>query len=179
MLFCMNNRSLIFSILIVLSFLLCGCDPVRGMLGLPTSQDIESKKALILADKAEEQAAEQEAAAIARAKKYTADSLSALGALQEASCVLNKRSQLRVSIMSEVPSKYSIVAGAFSTASNADKLCSELSQEGFKTIKLAYRSGLTAVAVNPTDDIVEIAARYSQLRGKKLIPEESWILVNE
>ena len=146
------------------------------MLGMPTSRDIALKAEKISAAK-EKAAREQEA--LSAAKKYTADSLAALEALRNASCMLKMRSELRVTIMTEPEAKYSIVAGAFASEANADKLCKTIEEAGFRAVKLTYRSGLTAVAVEPGNDIVVIASKYAQLLERNLIPQEAWILIDE
>lgn len=172
----MKCKCLIFSLLLVSSVLLTGCDFVRSALGRPTSADIEAKRQLILE---ENRLAAEEKAKAEAAEKYSRDSLAALDSFAGRGTQMKLRSALPATIVSAPELRYCIIAGAFGTPSNAEKLQSDLAEKGFKAGILVYKSGIRAVGVTPTDDIVELYNSYDRLVGENIIPADAWILVNE
>ena len=172
----MKCKCLIISLLLVCSALLTGCDFVRSALGRPTSADIDAKRQLILE---ENRVAAEEKAKAEAAEKYSRDSLAALNSFADKGIQMKLRSELPATIVSAPELRYYIIAGAFGTPSNAEKLQSNLVEKGFNSEILVYRSGIRAVGVTPTDDIVELYGSYDRLVGEKIIPADAWILVNE
>ena len=172
----MKCKCLIISSLLISSALLTGCDFVRSALGRPTSADIEAKRQVILEEN--RMAAEEKAKAEA-AEKYSRDSLAALDSFAGRGTQMKLRSALPATIVSAPELRYCIIAGAFGTPSNAEKLQSDLEEKGFKAGILVYKSGIRAVGVTPTDDIVELYNSYDRLVGENIIPADAWILVNE
>lgn len=172
----MDCKYLTISLLLLSSVMLAGCDFVRSALGRPTSADIEAKRQVILEDN--RIAAEEKAKAEA-AEKYSRDSLAAVNSFAGRETQMKLRSELPATIVSAPELRYCIIAGAFGTPSNAEKLQSDLAGRGFNAEILIYRSGIRAVGVTPTDDIVELYDSYDRLVGEKIIPADAWILVNE
>lgn len=172
----MKCKCLIISLLLVSSALLTGCDFVRSVLGRPTSADIEAKRQEILE---ENRLAAEEKAKAEAAEKYSRDSLAALDSFAGRGTQMKLRSALPATIVSAPELRYCIIAGAFGTPSNAEKLQSDLEEKGFKAGILVYKSGIRAVGVTPTDDIVELYNSYDRLVGENIIPADAWILVNE
>lgn len=172
----MKCKCLIISSLLISSALLTGCDFVRSALGRPTSADIEAKRQVILEEN--RMAAEEKAKAEA-AEKYSRDSLAALDSFAGRGTQMKLRSALPATIVSAPELRYCIIAGAFGTPSNAEKLQSDLEEKGIKAGILVYKSGIRAVGVTPTDDIVELYNSYDRLVGENIIPADAWILVNE
>jgi len=188
----MRSRHLIFSALMLASILLCGCDQIRMMFGKPTSEDIRDKKLRIEA--AEANRAAKTADSLARAteeeqarlKNMTMaeeilqpDSSDAFASLKDSGCRINRKSSVSFNIVSELPARYSIIVGAFSSKANADNLGAELAKAGCSVFQITYQSGLTAVAADSSDNIIEISEKYLTLREKEIIPKDAWILVNE
>lgn len=172
----MKCKCLIISSLLISSALLTGCDFVRSALGRPTSADIEAKRQVILE---ENRLAAEEKAKAEAAEKYSRDSLAALDSFAGRGTQMKLRSALPATIVSAHELRYCIIAGAFGTPSNAEKLQSDLEEKGFKAGILVYKSGIRAVGVTPTDDIVELYNSYDRLVGENIIPADAWILVNE
>lgn len=172
----MKCKCLIISLLLISSALLTGCDFVRSALGRPTSADIEAKRQVILE---ENRLAAEEKAKAEAAEKYSRDSLAALDSFAGRGTQMKLRSALPATIVSTPELRYCIIAGAFGTPSNAEKLQSDLEEKGFKAGILVYKSGIRAVGVTPTDDIVELYNSYDRLVGENIIPADAWILVNE
>lgn len=172
----MKCKCLIISSLLISSALLTGCDFVRSALGRPTSSDIEAKRQVILE---ENRLAAEEKAKAEAAEKYSRDSLAALDSFAGRGTQMKLRSALPATIVSAPELRYCIIAGAFGTPSNAEKLQSDLEEKGFKAGILVYKSGIRAVGVTPTDDIVELYNSYDRLVGENVIPADAWILVNE
>lgn len=172
----MKCKCLIISSLLISSALLTGCDFVRSALGRPTSADIEAKRQVILE---ENRLAAEEKAKAEAAEKYSRDSLAALDSFAGRGTQMKLRSALPATIVSAPELRYCIIAGAFGTPSNAEKLQSDLEEKGFKAGILVYKSGIRAVGVTPTDDIVELYNSYDRLVGENIIPADAWILVNE
>lgn len=181
----MHNRHLVFSSLILASLIICSCDQIRTMLGRPTSADIAAKKLRVEAYEANRQAREADsiarAALLEKAEKQRSEFTEeeTLDSLKKSGCRINKKSSVSFSIETELPAKYSIIVGAFGSKENAEKLSAQLVKAGCAVYQLSYKSGLTAIAVDATDSIMEIRERYFHLVGNKIIPEDSWILVNE
>ena len=172
----MNCKYLTVSLLLLSFVLLTGCDFVRSALGRPTSADIEAKRQVILEEN--RIAAEKQSEADA-AEKYSRDSLAAVDFFVGKGTQMKLRSELPATIVSAPEFRYCIIAGAFGTPSNAEKLQSDLVGKGFNAEILIYRSGIRAVGVTPTDDIVELYDSYERLVGDNIIPTDAWILVNE
>lgn len=162
-------------------FALCvgGCDFIRSLAGRPTSEDIEAKKVMIKAEIDREVARKDSADAVLRQQALLAQKAASLDSLKAAGCSFINASDMRVRIISELSSKYYIVCGAFSDRSNAERMAAKLLDNGCKSELIPYKNGSTAVGASPSDDITEIYQQFVVLHKGKLIPEDSWILVNE
>lgn len=172
----MNSKHLIISILFLSALTLTGCDFVRSSLGRPTSADLELKRQYILEEKRLEA---EEQARLEAAEKYQKDSLAAWASFSESGCQMKLRSDLSVTIDYAPEKHFCIIAGAFGNPSNAEKLQFELWEKGYDAEILVYRSGIRAVGVTPTDDIVELYSSYEKLLNDGTIPRDAWILINE
>lgn len=159
-------------------FVICisGCDFIRTLAGRPTSGDIEAKRSQIKADLDRKAAEKDSADAVLRKQMLQAASLDSLKA---SGCTFINVSDVRVRIMSELKSKYYIVCGAFADKSNAERMAAKLLENGCNSELIPYKNGSTAVGASPSDDISEIYGQFVALHQGKLIPEDSWILVNE
>lgn len=168
----------IFKLVCLSFFALCisGCDFIRSLAGRPTSEDIEAKKVIIKAEHDREVARRDSADAVLRLQALQAASLDSLKA---SGCAFINVSDLRVTITSELSSKYYIVCGAFSDQSNAARMAAKLLENDCKSELIPYKNGSTAVGASPSDDISEVYRQYVRLHEGKLIPVDSWILVNE
>lgn len=168
-----------FLCLAVFASFVSGCDFIRTLAGRPTSEDIEAKKVMIKTEFDREAARRDSADAVLRQQALLAQKAASMDSLLAAGCSFIKVSDMRVRIGSELSSKYYIVCGAFSDRSNAERLAAKLLDNGCKSELIPYKNGSTAVGASPSDDISEIYRQFVILHKGKLIPEDSWILVNE
>lgn len=153
-----------------------GCDFIRTIAGRPTSEDIEAKKSMMLAEYEKEVAQRDSADAVL---KKQALEVASLDSLKATGCKFVNVSDIRARITSELSSEYCIICGAFSDRSNAERMAAKLLESGCESEFISYRNGSTAIGASPSGDISVIYRHYVSLREKKLIPEDSWILVNE
>ena len=157
-----------------------GCDFLRTVAGRPTSDVIEARAAEIARIEAEEQArAAAEKAAAEAAAKHAADSAAAVAYLSEVKATLIPVSSIRALDAVSVGTKYAIVVGSFSQPGNASSFAEKLRGLGYDAAVMKFTNSHEMVGVCPTDDIVEIAAKYPQVRAEKFCPPEAWILVKD
>lgn len=153
------------------------CDFMRKVAGRPTSEDLKTMAAAREQEKARAAQAEQERLQREAERQYQADSLFAVQTME--GIVMNRLSELNVSVVTELPAKYNVVIGAFSDASNADNLISRLKAAGYEASAMRYRSGKTAVLACSTDSFVELGKSFASLRKETYCPEDVWVIVKE
>ena len=165
------------SLLLLASLCVSGCDFMRTLAGRPTSADLENKRQQI-----EAAAAAATAAAAARDTVVTPapvllDSLSAIDSLRAMGCSMIGKSRLGGS-KEALPHAYYIVIGSFQSVVNAGRQEKKASEAGFETVIIAFRNGLYATAVSPSDTPAGIYENYKALRRNAFCPKDAWILVN-
>lgn len=169
-----NTAKILFLALFTLA--LSSCDYVRMLAGRPTSEELLVKKQYI--DQQNQRARAEALAAAAAAEaaaQYTADSLAARDALEEQKRIITS-DRLQKLRSEELDRTFYIMVGSFSQNSNAVRMVSSLAEAGYDAIVIPYTNGVSAVAVNPSDDIVVEYKTLLELVGKGLCPAESWIL---
>ncbi|MBP5335508.1 MAG: SPOR domain-containing protein [Bacteroidales bacterium] len=153
------------------------CDFMRTVAGRPTTAQLQR----MLTEKQEsEERARQEAELRAeqeRLRAYQADSLAAVQTLSEIDFL--KLTELNVRIVSELPARYNVVLGAFSSADNAQNLVSAVKAAGYNASPYQYRNGKTGVVACSSDSFVELGKSFAKLREEKFCPADAWVLVNE
>lgn len=162
------------------------CDMFRAMVGRPTSADIAAKKAKIEqmeALKQQQAAAADSAEAVAQAveeqvRESVADSLAAAEALKASGTKVAESRLLTAEARSSLKSRYYIIVGVFSSCENASKLVSKITSKGYEACVIAYRSGLSAVGVCPSNTLSEACASLKVLAGESFCPADAWILYN-
>ena len=169
-------------VLRVLAFILAfcaavSCDFMRTVAGRPTSAQISD----MVAEKEEREARAREEeelrAAQERQRAYLADSLAAVQTLSDITFI--NLTDLNVHIVTELPARYNVVLGAFSSADNADRLVSEVKSAGYGASPFKYRNGKTGVVACSSDSDVQLGKSFAKLREEKFCPAEAWVLVNE
>ena len=153
------------------------CDFMRTVAGRPTSAQLQ--RMLTEKQESEERARQEEElrAQQERQRVYLADSLAAVQALSEIDFL--KLTDLNVRIVSELPAKYNVVLGAFSSADNAQNLVSAVKAAGYAASPYQYRNGKTGVVACSSDSFVELGKSFAKLREEKFCPADAWVLVNE
>ena len=155
------------------------CDFFRSLAGRPGSAQIQQKRVLIQKAEARRDSLEQARLdSVARAERFAADSLYALDTLGR-SGLLRKASAFSNISRSSLENRYYLVVGAFSNANNAQRLCARYVDAGYRSLVFCYRSGLNAVFVAPSDNIVETLAAYRGVVQLPFASKQTWVLVNE
>ncbi len=169
------------SLLFIMSLMLVsltGCDFLRTVAGRPTSRDIEEKRIMII--KAEEAALQNHLDSVRLAQeKAVADSVAAMDSLKAYGVMINGPAWIGGLSGMELESGYYVIVGAFRERERAENLFSTASEKGYSPVLLDCRSGMTAVGLCPSDDIVAVADSYRRLRNEPFFPEGAWILVKE
>ena len=134
-----------------------GCDFFRTLAGRPTSAEIAAKRLYI--EQMESRKAEE------------------AEALQD-TLALEITEEIAEETETEVPSgiRYYVIAGAFSTRSNAESVAAKLDAAGVNSELIEYRNGMTAVGVGPAGTQEAAKASLQDLVQKGLVPADSWIM---
>ena len=158
--------------------MLQGCDFVRSVAGRPTSADIQAKAQAIAVQQeieAAQAARDDSLRAVQRAvqaEQAAADSL-------QGKIMFIKRTQMRSRLASDLPSRYVVVLGAFTVASNAEAFAAKLEDKGYKASLIPYVNGSVAVGVGACDAFEPLYRTVAALKDEPLRPEDAWVLVNE
>lgn len=153
------------------------CDFLRSVAGRPTSAQLQQ---MVLEKQDNEAKARQEEELRAQQESqriYLADSLAAVQALEGIDFI--NRSGLNAKISSELPARFNVVLGAFSSADNAQRLVSEVKAAGYDAASYQYRNGKTGVVACSSDSFVSLGKSFAKLKEEKFCPAEAWVLVNE
>ena len=172
----MKKPSLFFVLLMLVT--VTGCDFLRAVAGRPLSGDIEKKRIEII--KAEEDALQARLDSIRMAKeKAVLDSLTAMDSLKSYGVTMSGTDRLGGKPHTELTSRYYVVVGAFREEANARKLFDMAHEKGYSPVLISCRSRMIAVALCPTDNIVELEASYRSIKEESFCPKEAWILVSQ
>jgi len=159
----------------LLSFVtaVCSCDFVRTLAGRPTSADIEIKRQQIAQDQARKKAVQDSIDAV---MAYQDKILATYVSIADSQIKLVKSEEIRSFDATALEQDFYIIAGAFSQSSNAQKLIDKAAADGFQGCVIKYRSGLNAVALCPSSDIVGCYESYVAICQKDYMPSDAWIL---
>lgn len=170
------------------------CDSLRRLAGRPTSADIERKRAEIISMKQQEEKMRQDS--INSLKKVVEDSLARVDSVarlakqeenltaeelrnyQKKANIL-KQSQLGGTLSSELGNRYYIVIGAFSERTNAEKILLQVREKGYDGLIIAFKNGLNAVGICPTDNIDKVFESLEKVKSESFCPKDAWILKND
>lgn len=173
----MKNTAI--SALLVSAVLICGCDFLRGLAGRPSSGEINEKRVLVEAARADAAAREKARAdSLSAIEKNVADSLSAIARLDALNVRLRSLSETG-SVCGGLRPGYFIVVGSFKSAVNAERMARRVSDAGYDAATLKFSNGMTAVAVEPRTKIADALDVYEKVRNEKFCPEDVWILRND
>lgn len=168
---------------LILAFAACtllfsGCDFFRTLAGRPTSADIAVKRqALELAAAEKERARQDSIAAVQAAQKAVEDSLAVMAQLSGTPKLSLATRRFDAATTAALDHRYYVMVGAFGDPANVKGCIAKLEAAGFKAVPLKFLSGgFTAVAVDPTDKIVEAFASLCKVTELKFVPKDSWIL---
>jgi len=169
------------------ALLLSGCDFFRGLAGRPLSGDIERKRdSLETASRlrAEETARllaleQRRADSLAARERYVRDSLTAEQELQERRVMRLSPAQLKGLYLTTLDKKYYVITGSYRERANAVKKQQSLQDAGYDSEIISFYNGFHAIGAGATDHIAEALSLLKELLGRKLCPEDAWILVNE
>lgn len=165
-------------ILALAALILCqGCDAFRFLAGRPTSADLEAKRAVIEAARAEREKTVQDSIALVR--KQEADSLAAVDSLNRMKNSVMSYSSLGGDSGSRPEHVYYIIIGAFMDRANAEYMLKTVVSAGYQAELINFRNGYVAVALCPSDSIVTAFDNLKKLKNEKFCPADAWILVNK
>lgn len=172
----MRKTLVILAILLPVVLLVSGCDFFRKLAGRPTSVQIEAMAEAIEREEADKAAEQARQDSIARAVKYSADSLAAADSLRK---VVIVKSTYRGGGEASPRPRYTIMMATFSGKTNAQKYIDYLAANGYLGTMIPFRNAQTGVGVCGTDDIVELNREFQRLKRQSFCPKGIWILETE
>lgn len=172
------RKTVLIVVLAAFTLLVSGCDFFRSLAGRPTSADIAVKRqALELAAAEKERARQDSIAAVQAAQKAVEDSLAVMARLSGTPKLSKATRRFDAATTAAIDHRYYVMVGAFGEPANARGCAAKLEEAGFKAVQMKFLSGgFTAVAVNPTDRIVEAYESLERVLTLKFVPKDSWIL---
>ena len=156
--------------------LLGGCDFFRQLAGRPTSRDIEAKRLRI---ERETEAHQRRLDSLKLVQKQISDSLATLDSLRNAKESMVSTRQLATSRGYDLPYRYYVMIGSFSSPANAERQAGKAEQAGYPATRIPFRNGFIAVGVCPSNSLTEVYASLRKLRSERFCPKDAWILNNE
>lgn len=156
--------------------LLGGCDFFRSLAGRPTSREIRAKQ-----DRIEREALlhQQRLDSLKLVQKQISDSLATLDSLREAKESLISTRQLSSGGKYDIPFRYYVMIGSFSSPDNATRQAARAQEAGYPATLIPFRNGFTAVGCCPSNNLTEVYASLRKLREEEFCPADAWILNNE
>ena len=170
------RKAIVITALAAAVCLLGGCDFFRQLAGRPTSRDIEAKKAQI---EREAEIHQQHLDSLKAVQQQISDSLATLESMREANETLLSTRQLAGSGKYNLPYRYYVMIGAFSSPENAARQASKAEKAGYPATQIPFKNGFTAVGVSPSNSLSEVYASLKKLREEAFCPKDAWILNNE
>lgn len=159
-----------------------GCDFIRVIAGRPTSEEIDAKREFV---EQQELRKRQMADSAALAKKMEEEAR--LHEIAADSATLRLKESNRMIPVSRIGSldrtamdrSYYVMIGSFSSSVNAQSLVEKASEAGFDAVIIPYYNGRSAVALDPSDDIVLAEQSLNKALQYPFCPADAWVLVNE
>jgi hypothetical protein len=156
--------------------LLGGCDFFRQLAGRPTSRQIRDKKERI---ERALQLHQQRLDSLKLVQKQISDSLATLDSLKNAKESMISTRQLATKREHELPYRYYVMIGSFSSPANAERQAGKAEQAGYPATLIPFRSGFVSVGICPSNSLTEVYASLRKLRSERFCPKDAWILNNE
>ena len=170
------KKLLIITALAVTVCLAGGCDFFRRLAGRPTSEEIRTKQEQIeLVARLQQQRLDS----LKQVEKHISDSLATLDSLRNARESLISTRQLAGGGKYDIPYRYYVMIGSFSSPDNATRQAARAQEAGYPATLIPFRNGFTAVGCCPSDNLTEVYASLNKLRGEPFCPADAWILNNE
>lgn len=167
--------------LAVSAIVLSGCDFLRTIAGRPTAKEVEAVR--LERVKQEEARHQARLDSMKRVQKHLADSLALeqylLDSLAQTKGIVMTPSKLGGIGVANLEYNYYIVVGAFRDPANAQRKKTQCDNAGFPASIIAFRNGLNAVALCPSNSIAETLKNLKAVKGKSFCPQDGWILVNQ
>ncbi|NLZ19931.1 MAG: SPOR domain-containing protein [Bacteroidales bacterium] len=170
------RKILVITALAVSVCLLGGCDFFRQLVGRPTSKDIRAKQERIEREALQHQ---QRLDSLKLVQKQISDSLATLDSLRDAKESLISTRQLSAGGKYDLPFRYYVMIGSFSSPDNATRQAGRAQEAGYPATLIPFRNGFTAVGCCPSDNLTEVFASLRKLRAESFCPADAWILNNE
>jgi len=170
------RKILVITALAVSVCLLGGCDFFRQLVGRPTSKDIRAKQERIERETLQHQ---QRLDSLKLVQKQISDSLATLDSLRDAKESLISTRQLSAGGKYDIPFRYYVMIGSFSSPDNATRQAARAEEAGYPATLIPFRNGFTAVGCCPSDNLTEVFASLRKLRAESFCPADAWILNNE
>lgn len=164
-------------IILVFAFavtLVTGCDFLRSIIGRPTSEQIEAKRAVIEKAESARQAVIDSLKSIQQ--KSAADSLAVLDSLAKLNGTILEGRQVSEDVKKSLGNRYFIIIGSFYTKENADRLCATARSRGYNATLINYKNGFTAVGLNPSDTLMDVYESLVNIKKEDFCPADVWIL---
>ena len=133
-------------------FVLQGCDMFRGMLGMPTSEDIELMNE-------ELQAKQQEILQQQRAA-FVEDSL--------------RKVQEQADVKPEIGG-YHVIVGSFKDYRNAEALAEFVKKQGYNPVQIPLKNGYMMVSLGQMETLPEAVRMMNDIEQKEECPYDVWI----
>lgn len=171
----MGRRLLL--ILVCVLPVLAGCDAMRKLAGRPTSEELESHRAMLMQQ--EEAEHQRRIDSLRQVEKRMADSLAILDTLRQMKGTILNPAKLGGLFTTKLDYRYYIVVGAFSNRSNAESLLRTAKDKGYVPTIINFRNGFNAVGVCPSDNLNTVYSDLKRVKGESFCPPDAWILVNE
>ncbi|MBQ0025313.1 MAG: SPOR domain-containing protein [Bacteroidales bacterium] len=144
----MRNFTGMFAVLLCAAVMMTGCDFVRSVFNMPTSADLQALRE-----------------AKAAREKARADSIAAVEAERERIAAEQAAAAAADSVASSLKAYY-VVAGAFSSLENAEKLAATLKGKGYEVSGYKFNNGLNVVMVYGNDDLEKTYRDCSEFMDK-------------
>lgn len=96
-------------------------------------------------------------------------------------CTMEETPDMRArsEVVEPVPYKYCIVIGTFKDNGNAMWQKRRAERAGYKAVTIDCRGGMTAVAVNPTNDLNQARETFAKVKKASFCPKDAFIMVSE
>ena len=109
-------------------------------------------------------------------QKQISDSLATLDSLKNAKESMISTRQLATKREHELPYRYYVMIGSFSSPANAERQAGKAEQAGYPATRIPFRNGFIAVGVCPSNSLTEVYASLRKLRSERFCPKDACIL---
>lgn len=167
--------------LAVSAIILSGCDFLRTIAGRPTAKKVEA----VRLERIRQEEARHQARldSMKRIQQHLADSLALeqylLDSLTQSKGTVMTPANLGGIGVANLEYNYYIVVGAFRDPANARRKKTQCDNAGYPALIIAFRNGLNAVALCPSNSIAETIKNLKAVKGQSFCPQDGWILVNQ